>query len=163
MPPSVIVKRVGASMIPFLADLQQRVLPEVDLLDILQSPQIYRLGEDDVLLTATVDDALVGMLIGQAPPADRGAGHLWVLAVEPASQRQGIGRRLVRAFALIAEEAGTAEVWVDPVEGDREAELVRIYERLGWTDRTGWLAGHCERRHEQMWGAPASILAAVGR
>jgi ribosomal protein S18 acetylase RimI-like enzyme len=163
MPTPVTVERVGAASIPALVDLQRRVLPEVDLLDILRSPQIYRLDQDDVLLTASVGDHLVGMLVGQAPPDSRGAGHVWVLAVRPGWQRQGVGRLLVRDFALLAEEAGTAEVWVDPVEGDRETELVRVYERLGWTDRTGWLLGHCQRRHEQMWGTPASILAAVGR
>jgi ribosomal protein S18 acetylase RimI-like enzyme len=163
VPFTPVVERVGAASIPALVDLQRRVLPEVDLLDILSSPQIFRLDDDDVLLTATINSALVGMLVGQAPPADSGAGHVWVLAVEPACQRQGVGRHLVRAFALLAEQAGTDRVWVDPVEGDREAELVKIYERLGWTDRTGWLLGRCERRQEQMWGTPASILAAVGR
>lgn len=161
--PPVLVERVGADAIPRLVEFQERVLPGVDLLDILRSPQIHRLDEDDVLLTASVNSTLVGILIGLAPPASRAAGHLSVLAVEPDWQRLGIGRQLVRAFALLAEEAGTDVIWVDPVEGDREAELVRVYERLGWTDRTGWLHGRCSYRQEQMWGTAATILAAVGR
>lgn len=159
----VLIERVGAEAIPRLVDLQQRVLPEVDLLNILRSPRIYRLDEDDVLLTASVEGELVGSLIGSAPPAIRAAGHLSVLAVEPDWQRRGVGRRLVRAFALLAEDSGTDVIWVDPVEGDREAELVRVYERLGWTDRTGWLDGKCSYRQEQMWGTPETVLAAIGR
>jgi GNAT superfamily N-acetyltransferase len=159
----VRIVRVGDERIGDAVALHQHWLDDVPLIDTFAHPTIWPMHDDDVLLLA-VDDAgeAIGFLFGNTPHDDDGAGHLWLLVVAEPWRRRGVGRALVRQYALLAEQAGTHIVWVDPVEGPQEAELIQYYTALGWTDRTGFLNGHCERRNEQMHGTVASILAAVG-
>ncbi|MGY1753142.1 GNAT family N-acetyltransferase [Blastococcus sp. SYSU D01042] len=158
------IRRAGQADIPTAVAFQQEWLPEAQLNAQLRAPSIYPLREDHVLLLAQERDLPVGMLFGTAPRAIEGmAGHLLVLAVSSRYRRQGLGRRLIREFALIAEAHGTDVVWVDPIEGPDERVLLSYYAKLGWTDRTGMLEGRTDHRREQMHGTVATILAAVGR
>lgn len=162
--PVIRIRRAGKADIPTAVAFQQEWLPEADLTMQLRAPSIYPLRDDDVLLLAEVRNAPVGMLFGYAPHAREDmAGHLLVLAVDSQYRRQGLGRRLIRKFALIAESHGTDVVWVDPIEGPDERALLGYYAKLGWTDRTGMLAGRTSHRLEQMYGTVQTILAAVGR
>lgn len=161
----VSVVRADSAGLVTAAALQRQWLPEVDLTACLAHPKISPMLPDDVLLLA-VDGKPgkpVGFLFASAPHDDDGAGHVWVLVVAKPYRRRGIGEALIREYALIAERAGTDVVWVDPVEGPRERELIGYYTRLGWTDRTGWADSRTEYRQEQMHATVASILAAVGR
>lgn len=134
--------------------------------DELLAPDIYRMKADDLLLLADVEGVPVGMLYGSAGHASGPAGHLTVLAVDVDHRGQGVGQDLIRAFALIGEEAGTDVVWVDVPDGLPEPEqhrLLSYYSRCGWTDRTGYLQGLTDHRREQMYGTVRTVLAAVGR
>ena len=61
-------------------------------------------------------------------------------AVEPARQRQGIGRRLLDVGERRAAELGASEVSVDTAEG--AAQLVKLYETRGYRQ-----VGHAQWNH----------------
>lgn len=128
------VRQVGAESSPALVDMQHRLLPDVEPLDILRWPDLYPLDLDDVLL----------------------------LAVEPEHRRQGVGRALIRRYAEVAKATGTDRVWVDAPDGADEERPVRYYSALGWREGTGWLDGDRVQPREQLLATPESILAAVG-
>lgn len=156
----VVVVRAGQADVPAAADLSRRWLPAAELIDVLAAPDSWPLDEDDVLLLAKDQDTAIGFLFGTAPHRDQHAGQVWALAVAAAYRRQGVGRSLVREYALLAEQAGTDVVWIDPADGPDELALTRYYTRLGWQDQSGLAEGCVEIRQEFLYGTVASILAA---
>ena len=67
--------------------------------------------------------------------ASGGVGHLGLLAVDPARQAGGLGRRLVAAAeALARDRLGAGEMRMDVVHS--RSELIAWYERQGYV-RTG--------------------------
>lgn len=87
---------------------------------------------DSVVLLAEQEGALVGCV---HVAASGGAGHLGLLAVDPARQAGGLGRRLVAAAeALARDRLGAGEMRMQVVHS--RVELIAWYERQGYV-RTG--------------------------
>jgi tRNA threonylcarbamoyladenosine biosynthesis protein TsaB len=75
-----------------------------------------------------------GQLVGFAGLADlAGEGHVMALAVAPAMQRRGIGRRLLEALLTEAEHAGLDGVTLEVRASD--ARTRRLYRRAGFVEQ----------------------------
>jgi [ribosomal protein S18]-alanine N-acetyltransferase len=74
-----------------------------------------------------------GEVVGFAGLADQaGQGHVMALAVVPAMQRRGIGRRLLESLLAEAETAGLAELTLEVRASD--ARTRRLYRRAGFVE-----------------------------
>ncbi|GMA26130.1 GNAT family N-acetyltransferase [Luteimicrobium album] len=87
-------------------------------------------------VVAELDGAVVGfavVVLGEPDDVGTRAADLEMIAVDPAAQRQGIGRRLVDASVAIMREAGCryANVWTGGDEGHAPARA--LYESEGFT------------------------------
>jgi ribosomal protein S18 acetylase RimI-like enzyme len=96
----------------------------------------HRHSEDSVVLTARVAGTIGGFAIMQYGDD---AAHLNLLAVEPAHQRQGIGRQLVGWLEETARVAGTFSVRLELRASNRVARA--FYTVLGYR-QSGWLRGY---------------------
>jgi ribosomal-protein-alanine N-acetyltransferase len=92
--------------------------------------------EDSVVLTARVAGAIGGFAIMQYGDD---AAHLNLLAVEPAHQRQGIGRQLVAWLEDTARVAGTFSIRLELRASNRVARA--FYTSLGYRE-SGWVRGY---------------------
>ena len=75
-----------------------------------------------------IDGRVVGFAMG-----NRLTGEMWVIAVLPEHEGQGIGRRLLTMVEdwLFAE--GWEEIWLT-TDPDENYRAVGFYRRCGWTD-----------------------------
>jgi predicted N-acetyltransferase YhbS len=98
----------------------------------------HRVARADVLV-AEMDGRVVGTVTFVPGPGDYAEGDdpdaAWVrmLAVDPASSRQGIGEALARACIERARTVGQRRVLLNT--GDPQVVAKRLYERLGFTRR----------------------------
>jgi ribosomal protein S18 acetylase RimI-like enzyme len=65
--------------------------------------------------------------------ADLKAGELWVIAVLPEFERNGIGRELLRLAENLLWSAGHASIWLR-TGADRSTRAFRLYTAAGWTE-----------------------------
>lgn len=80
-------------------------------------------------LVATLDDAVAGYAIAYAA-ADE--AELANLAVVPARQRHGVGRRLLDAVLAAVQREGAVEIWLEVRPSNAAARA--LYERAGFTE-----------------------------
>lgn len=88
-------------------------------------------------LLAERGDALLGFaelsLADEAAPAGSARGaELVRLYVQPAAQRSGLGRQLLRAAEALAADAGLGELWLTAWDGNHRA--LAFYARQGYAD-----------------------------
>ncbi len=76
-------------------------------------------------------DALIGLLGLRLHPEDR-MGEIYLIAVDPAHQGQGIGRRLLTFGEARIREAGMAMVMVETVGDSGHAPARCAYEAAGY-------------------------------
>ncbi|MBW5445617.1 GNAT family N-acetyltransferase [Cohnella sp. CFH 77786] len=82
--------------------------------------------DSDLVLVASVEDAVIGVLIGTI---DQQKGYLYRVAVHKDYQRQGIGKALVEAMNARFRQRNVLKVLI---AGDKHNELLRpFYEALG--------------------------------
>ncbi len=105
-----------------------------------------RRAADGLCLVADSAGVVVGTVTACGPYDEREVGtrtevpwyrdpdiaHLQQFGVEPAYQRQGIGRRLVAAGERWAQERGFGSVALDTAEP--ATELIAMYRRMGYTE-----------------------------
>lgn len=89
------------------------------------------------IVLAERDGALLGFaelsLAEQAAPAGGVAGaELIRLYIQPAAQRTGLGRRLIRAAEALVAEAGLPALWLTAWDGNHRA--LAFYAREGYAD-----------------------------
>jgi ribosomal protein S18 acetylase RimI-like enzyme len=77
---------------------------------------------------AVQDDMIVGVAGGGM--IDDGVGELYVIYVDAARKRQGIGRKLMNAVTAEQVAAGAKEQWLSVAKGNNPA--IRFYETLGY-------------------------------
>lgn len=76
---------------------------------------------------AEVDHKIVGFAIG-----DGSTGELWVIAVLPAYEGQGIGSMLLRAVEEWLSALGWAELWLW-TSNDQKLKAFSFYLKHGWS------------------------------
>lgn len=74
-----------------------------------------------------VDGRIVGFAVGNAQ-----TGNIWALFVEPAYERQGLGRRLHDTMVGWLWSRGLARLWLSTTGGTRAQHF---YEAAGWLNR----------------------------
>ena len=72
----------------------------------------------------------LGYALWSAVPAT-GEAELLRVAVDPASRRVGLGRRLLESSESLLREAGLHTLWLEVRVGNQAARA--LYERLGWS------------------------------
>jgi aminoglycoside 3-N-acetyltransferase I len=92
------------------------------------------LSNKDFIILAARDEngKVVGGLTAYVLPSyyeDAAEVYLYDLGVDPAAQRQGIGRQLLDGLKDLCRREGIAEFFVQAVEGDTEA--MRFYNATG--------------------------------
>lgn len=87
-------------------------------------------------VAATPTGEVIGFTLG-----NRATGEMWVIAVLPAWEGQGIGRRLLTAVESDLAAAGWTEVWLT-TDVDEAYRAVGFYRRCGWSD---WKFAHGDR------------------
>ena len=95
-----------------------------------------KLGEPGTTVYIADEDGVVGMVAAEPGRADEGHGvvlpeltHISMVFVTPASQRQGVGRRLLEHVFTTAAQAGARSValWTDT----DNTPAHRLYESAG--------------------------------
>jgi GNAT superfamily N-acetyltransferase len=95
--------------------------------DRTDTADIQRRMQVGVILVLEVDGTLVGAVFVQV----RGrTGYFGMLSVDPASQGQGLGKRLIDAAEEWCRTAGCTEMEIEVVS--LRTELPPFYERLGY-------------------------------
>jgi len=90
-------------------------------------------GDPDFCLVAELDDQIIGFALGTTISKNHSAwkyGHLVWLAVEPAFQRQNIGKRLFHRFRDLMLESGVRMLLVDTEADDLPA--LRFFQKMGF-------------------------------
>ena len=77
---------------------------------------------------AEAGSQIVGFVMG-----NRETGEMWVIAVLPAYENQGIGRRLMSLVEGWLMSEGWGEIWLT-TDPDETYRAVGFYRRLGWID-----------------------------
>ncbi|WP_213450732.1 GNAT family N-acetyltransferase [Rhizomonospora bruguierae] len=77
-----------------------------------------RLDDDDAAHLAIIEDGAVVAVVSHVswpypPETGTPARYFWAMAVDPARQRRGYGRRLLAAVAECARLAGERLMWAD--------------------------------------------------
>lgn len=98
-----------------------------------QSAAVRAACEDATLETwvATVEDAVVGFVALRADDAS-GIGEIHMIAVDPPSQRAGIGGRLMEHATMRLQQRGMRVVMVETGGDEGHAPARALYERLGY-------------------------------
>jgi ribosomal protein S18 acetylase RimI-like enzyme len=65
-------------------------------------------------------------------PAIQGSFDLYWIAVAPASQRSGLGARLIREAERLAKIQGATQMFVDTGGSEQYAPTRAFYERMGY-------------------------------
>ncbi|HWB53695.1 MAG TPA: GNAT family N-acetyltransferase [Tepidisphaeraceae bacterium] len=73
-----------------------------------------------------------GQIVGFSM-ADRSNGELWVVAVLPNYEGQGIGTQLVKSAQQWLHESGWPEIWLW-TSPNKSTRAYALYRRLGWRD-----------------------------
>lgn len=84
-----------------------------------------------IVLVAKQAEKIVGGLVAYQLDkfeSERREIFIYDLAVDPAFQRQGIGRKLIESLKLSAKEIGAYTIFVQADEGD---QAIKFYEALG--------------------------------
>lgn len=82
--------------------------------------------------TGLVGFAEVSLADEPTPAGGPSGAELVRLYVQPAAQRSGLGRRLIRAAEALAAEAGLPTLWLTAWDGNHRA--LAFYAREGYTD-----------------------------
>ncbi|HUQ13496.1 MAG TPA: GNAT family acetyltransferase [Novosphingobium sp.] len=90
-------------------------------------PAKLALGDDLLLVAETPEGAVIGTIMAGW---DGHRGWLYAVAVDPAAQRGGVGRRLVEAALARLAERGCGKVNLQVREGNEA--VVAFYHRLGF-------------------------------
>lgn len=77
---------------------------------------------------AEIDGTVVGFTMG-----NRQNGEMWVVAVLPEWENQGIGRQLMERVESWLFSEGWSEIWLT-TDPDETVRAIGFYRRLGWTD-----------------------------
>ena len=77
---------------------------------------------------AIAGDQIVGFAMG-----NKETGEMWVIAVLPAYENQGIGKRLLSLVENWLWAEGWTEIWLT-TDPDETYRAVGFYRRLGWSD-----------------------------
>jgi GNAT superfamily N-acetyltransferase len=96
-----------------------------------RDPAAEVISKGGEIFCALIGDAVVGCAC--AVPASDGSMYLTKVAVTPAAQGRGIGRRLCAAVVDLARERKAPKVTLWSNSGLRAA--VRVYESLGFSHR----------------------------
>ncbi|MCE9601128.1 MAG: GNAT family N-acetyltransferase [Gemmatimonadetes bacterium] len=96
-----------------------------------RDPAAEVIAKGGEIFCALIDDAVVGCAC--VVPASDGSMYLTKVAVTPAAQGRGIGRRLCAAVIDLARERRAPKVTLWSNSGLRAA--VRVYESLGFSHR----------------------------
>lgn len=87
--------------------------------------------EKHIVLIAKQAEKVVGGLVAYQLDkfeSERREIFIYDLAVDPAFQRQGIGKKLIESLKLFAKEIGAYTVFV---QADEKDEAIKFYEALG--------------------------------
>jgi GNAT superfamily N-acetyltransferase len=84
-------------------------------------------GEPQNIWLAVVDDKVKGFVGIRVHPDDR-MGEVYILAVSPDRQRQGIGRMLMEHAETVVRTAGMAMMMVETVDDTGHSPARRAYE-----------------------------------
>jgi ribosomal protein S18 acetylase RimI-like enzyme len=127
-------REVTPSDVPSLLDVRTRTrentytLEQLTALGITEDTVVGKLAASFKGWAGLFDDSVVGFCI-----ADRGTGELWVIAVLPEFERQGIGDRLM----ALAEEwlwaSGCDRAWLT-TDVDTTLRAYGFYRHRGWVD-----------------------------
>lgn len=90
---------------------------------------VYVAPGGDVLLARDADGAVLGCVALEPAPA--GVFELSKMAVDPAAQGQGLGRRLLEAAIARARDLGATSLFLG--SNTKLAPAVHVYEALGFT------------------------------
>ena len=75
---------------------------------------------------------LMGYVCFGPIPATQGSFDLYWIAVAPASQRSGLGARLIREAERLAKIQGATQMFVDTGGSEQYAPTRAFYERMGY-------------------------------
>jgi GNAT superfamily N-acetyltransferase len=141
--------------LPAARVMHERLLPDLHY-DFWHQDELL---EDDVFLVA-LDPDLVGYLWGDLHGISGAASYVREVAVEPGSRRRGVGRGLLGAFARRAADAACDVIYIDPIEGATEEDLILYYERCGFSDPTRWRTTRHQRRgrDRMLEGRPDAVI-----
>lgn len=98
------------------------------------SARLGSAGDLDLPLTAEVDGRAAGLAWGKIFPEEPRKAHVFQMWVAPAERGHGIGRALLNAIVVWAQDRGAEQVELGVTAGDTPA--LRLYERAGFR-RTG--------------------------
>lgn len=101
---------------------------ELEELGITSNTVRARLETDHAGWIAFAQNEPVGFAMG-----NRSNGELWVIAVLPEFEGQGIGRELMRQAEAWLFSHGWSEIWLT-TSPDERVRAVGFYRHLGWTD-----------------------------
>ena len=128
------VREITASDVPALFFVRTRTRENAYTLE-----QLERLGITVASVTAKLNGSFKGWLCadrGQVvgfSMADRETGELWVIAVLPEYEQQGIGNTLMGLAENWLWLSGCARAWLT-TDIDTNLRAYGFYRRRGWTD-----------------------------
>lgn len=82
---------------------------------------------------AEIDTSVVGFVAVQLDSPDSGVGQVYLLAVDPAQQRSGVGAALTSFALQWIRDQGMTVAWVETGGDPGHAPARRTYERAGFT------------------------------
>lgn len=112
------------------------------------APRVLRSIDDAETNVVVVREAAGGLAAFGLMKYQEDAAHLLLLAVQPAQQRQGLGRALVGWLEACARVAGLARIHLEAREGNAAARA--FYARLGYRE-VQQVAGYYSGREASVW------------
>jgi len=129
-----LIRAIAPGDIPDLFDIRIRTwenpngAAELEALGITPETVLKRLQTDHAGWIAFVDKVPVGFVMG-----NRTTSELWVIAVLPEFEGQGIGGQLMKRAETWLFEQGCDPLWLTTYL-EEDARAVGFYRHLGWKD-----------------------------